>query len=277
MSWVAGPFVRWWIPTASCSHSTSNPTTTRRHAASKLVGAVVGPGFRARAADHFPAERRAGSPLWTLLDDLPPTMLVSNYGRLRAGFQPPWIDDGGSPPKADICAGWQSGGTMIQTALRVGRQPVTFGPTAPPVEVPDHPEAWHAVEPLPPIGSRRRRRLDVVPAADGGPILVDAMFRDTYATEAGEETIVHEYAIRLHVDAASLEVIDALADPHVLPFVECPAAVESADRVVGRRVTDLRDRVREEFVGITTCTHLNDLLRSLEDVAALLAEAQPRD
>ena len=76
-----------------------------------------------------------------------------------------------------------------------------------------------------------------------------------------------------NVDRGSLTGVDAVADPHVLPFVECPAAVESADRIVGRRITDLRDEVREEFVGITTCTHLNDLLRSLEDVAALASFA----
>jgi hypothetical protein len=33
----------------------------------------------------------------------------------------------------------------------------------------------------------------------------------------------------------------------------------------------LRPRVRKEFVGRTTCTHLNDSLRSLGDVAALAA------
>jgi hypothetical protein len=31
----------------------------------------------------------------------------------------------------------------------------------------------------------------------------------------------------------------------------------------------LRPTVREQFVGVTTCTHLNDTLRSLEDLMAL--------
>jgi Protein of unknown function (DUF2889) len=243
----------------------------------ELLGAVVGPGFRGRAARHFAADRRDGTPLWTLLDDLPPTMLVSNYARLRSGYQASWVSQGGQPPKSDICAGWQAGGSMIRMAMREGRQPVTFGPAAPPVEVPGEPEAWHAIDPLAPTGSRRRRRLDVVSDA-GGLLLVDAMFRDTYATALGEqsgasaEIVVHEYAVRLHIDPVTLEVVDAVADPHVLPFVECPAAAESADRIVGRRLTELRDQVRAEFVGISTCTHLNDLLRSLEDVAGLLAE-----
>jgi hypothetical protein len=33
----------------------------------------------------------------------------------------------------------------------------------------------------------------------------------------------------------------------------------------------LRRRVREEFLGIGTCTHLNDTLRALADVGPLIA------
>jgi hypothetical protein len=33
---------------------------------------------------------------------------------------------------------------------------------------------------------------------------------------------------------------------------------------------ELRDRVRGEFVGISTCTHLNDTLRAIADLDALL-------
>jgi hypothetical protein len=35
-------------------------------------------------------------------------------------------------------------------------------------------------------------------------------------------------------------------------------------------VGELRNRIRTEFVGISTCTHLNDTLRSLGDLDALL-------
>jgi hypothetical protein len=31
----------------------------------------------------------------------------------------------------------------------------------------------------------------------------------------------------------------------------------------------MRDRVRAEFVGISTCTHLNDTLRAIADLDAL--------
>jgi len=35
-------------------------------------------------------------------------------------------------------------------------------------------------------------------------------------------------------------------------------------------VTELRDHVRTEFTGISTCTHLNDTLRCLGDIGALI-------
>ena len=40
---------------------------------------------------------------------------------------------------------------------------------------------------------------------------------------------------------------------------------------VGMAIDELRSHVREEFRGTTTCTHLNDALRSIGDLRALLA------
>jgi hypothetical protein len=52
----------------------------------------------------------------------------------------------------------------------------------------------------------------------------------------------------------------------VLPWGECPQAVGSSERLVGWKVDDLRPEARTELVGPSTCTHLNDVLRGLEDV-----------
>src|SRR5271156_5868483 len=86
-----------------------------------LVGLRVGPGFRRKAAEALPAERSNRSAAWTMIDDLATAMLVSNYARLRAGFQPPWVVSG-EPPKADICSGWKMDGTFIQESVTLGRQ-----------------------------------------------------------------------------------------------------------------------------------------------------------
>jgi hypothetical protein len=114
---------------------------------------------------------------------------------------------------------------------------------------------------------RRRRRIDVG-SADGA-LHVDAMFRDSHFDDDGNESAVHEYALAATIDAATLEITSAAATPHVLPYIECPSAAASTGRLVGLRLDELRDRVRSEFVGTSTCTHLNDLLRSLEDVRGM--------
>jgi hypothetical protein len=89
----------------------------------------------------------------------------------------------------------------------------------------------------------------------------------------GIETIVHEYSFTGSVDPDTLQVLEAEARPRVLPYIECPDAAASAARLAGMSVAELRRRVRQELTGISTCTHLNDLLRSLADVGALATAA----
>ena len=60
------------------------------------------------------------------------------------------------------------------------------------------------------------------------------------------------------------------AAARVLPWIECPGALASVRDTVGLRLGELRRRVRNEFVGTSTCTHLNDTLRSIGDVDHLL-------
>jgi hypothetical protein len=95
------------------------------------------------------------------------------------------------------------------------------------------------------------------------------MFRDSHVDDAGLETVVHEYAVSASVDPDGFVVRAISARPHVLPWMECPSAALSAQRLVGQQVQGLRDQIRTSFLGVETCTHLNDLLRTLTDVPAL--------
>jgi hypothetical protein len=92
------------------------------------------------------------------------------------------------------------------------------------------------------------------------------MFRDTHMDRDGTVTIVHEYQLAAEVDPATFIVLSIEATPRVLPYRECPEAAASGQRVVGTSTSGLRARARTEFVGASTCTHLNDVLRALEDV-----------
>ena len=237
-----------------------------------LLGAVVGPGFRGKATATVPGEGDAGTLLNLLLDDLPGAALVSGYALLHADAVPrkhgadEYLD-----ARGDLCAGWAVDGTMMAIIREQGHNPTPIGPPAPVLLRDDDPIAFHQLAPLPPHSTRRLRRLDVMqPERAGATAAVDVFFRDTHVDDAATETVVHEYSVSATVDPATLTIVDIDARADVLPWKECPAAVGSAARLAGRPLADLRAFVRETFVGTTTCTHLNDVLRGLTDVTTLL-------
>jgi hypothetical protein len=145
------------------------------------------------------------------------------------------------------------------------------GPVAPDIERADDPWAHHELGELAPDSMRRRRRIDVRPGRpEPGLVEVDALFRDTHMGDDGFETIIHEYVVEAIVDPQTMTFVAIRAVPHVLPWYECPQAAASAERLIGAPLAGLRPVVRAEFLGATTCTHLNDTLRALEDVPALI-------
>jgi hypothetical protein len=249
-----------------------------------LVGTAIGPGFRGRMVQMVPGERDGGTLLHLLLDDLPGAALVSGYALQRGGAldgvrikpsgepSPTRSEDKG-PTRSmpgDICAGWAHDATLMVTIRTEGVIPVSLGPPAPVLESPSDPWAWHAMEPLPPEATRRRRRLDLIPPSGRDSThQVDVHFRDSYVDPDGAESVVHEYSVHGTIDATSSQVVEMGAVAQVLPWMECPGALASAGRLAGVPLSDLRDRVRREWTGASTCTHLNDTLRSLGDVPTL--------
>lgn len=231
-----------------------------------LVGVRASAGFRGAAELVAGAHRERRSPLYLLLDDVPVATLVSGYATGYAGVRP--VSDGRHHVQhPDLCAGWRTGGTILVDLERTGFSPVVTGPPAPPIVADDDPLGWHELEPVGPNGMRRHRRLDVVA---GDPVEIDAFFRDSHMSFEGRETVIHEYTVSATVDPATMCFDDVRAVAGALPFVECIEAVDSPARLRGQPVHGVRRRVREELTGPTTCTHLNDTLRSLEDIEALL-------
>lgn len=229
-----------------------------------LLGHPVTSGFRALVATELPDHAEACTPLYLLLDDLPVAALISGYAyQLDPEFGPKIRVP--APPR-DLCAGWAVGATMMN-AIDAGHPlPLATGPVAPDLGTTDQ-WAWHEMPAMPPVSMRRRRRLDV--SEVDGHWAIDAMFRDSWVDPDGVETVVHEYAAAATVQPDKHVVVAVEATPRVLPWPECPAAAASAVRLLGTPVDDLRARVRNEFLGTSTCTHLNDMLRSLADVPAL--------
>jgi hypothetical protein len=234
-----------------------------------LVGVRASAGFRQAVSDALPGERQSRSVRFQLLDDLPTALLVSGHAVHVAGVEFP-LKGVPSLPYPDLCAGWVSGGTLLTGRDANGMPPRHVGPVAPSIESENDPLAWHDLPALPAHGMRRRRRLDVWHDGDAG--MVECFFRDSHLDPDGVEEIVHEYTVHATVDLGTQLFLSCDADFGALPWPECPNALASATRLVGAPVDGLRGWVRDTFVGPTTCTHLNDTLRSLEDVGALLAQ-----
>lgn len=276
-----------------------------------LLGSPARAGFRARLAEQVPGERDRCTLLHLLLDDLPGATLVSGYALQRAGALGDLVartdgadtaditgdagegtaagreatpGAGGSERgraltavfRSDVCAGWTHEGALMSAIREQGEVPVPMGPPAPPLADPGDPLAWHPMASLPPHGMRRSRRLDLVAPPGGGGWLVDAHFRDTHVDGRGQETVLHEYTVSGEIDLTAGRVRSMAARARVLPWTECPGAVASAGRLAGMPVRELRDRVRRELVGRTSCTHLNDTLRALADLSALVDELSSR-
>jgi len=254
-------------------------TSPGRPALQALLGRPVSSGFRSAVTAADPRLSAEDGPLNLLLDDFPVATLVSGHaigaGLARQGRTSLSLSlaEATGQPRADrhqfprdLCAGFADGGTIMNDVDATGRPPVVTGPPAPPLGTVDH-LGWHETGQLPPHAMRRSRRMDVTP----GPLAnIDVLYRDSHVDEDGTETIVHEYTVSATVDTSDGVLVHCSATPRVLPWVECPAAALSASRLAGLPVSGLRRHVRDTFLGTSTCTHLNDTLRSLEDIPALL-------
>jgi hypothetical protein len=233
-----------------------------------LLGTRVGPGFRSTVKELLPDEARQAGLLHLLLDDWVGAALVSGYALQHAAITlgveqklPPGTADN----MAGICAGFAADASLVPYARQHGTIPSVHGPTAPSLGR----AAMHAVEPLRAHGMRRLRRLDLGPV-DGNYAGFDAHFRDTHVDGDLVETIVHEYTVTGSVDTSTRTITSVTAAVQVLPWQECPRAIGSAARARGMTLSQIRDRVRGEFLGTSTCTHLNDTLRAIADLDALL-------
>lgn len=279
--WTAGDKTVTELGSATLSASVELIARVVRHlevtppvaAASRLAGAPAMSGFRAAVDNVAPELRQARDLRYTLLDDVPVSALISGHALSASKLLGDVAKSGYYLPVADQCAGFATGG-LLMTSFEAGDPVIVTGPAAPDLDHGDDPWAWHPVSALPLHGMRRRRRIDVYPGESPSRVGIDAMFRDTYVRGDGTETIIHEYTLDAVIDTETGILVESRATPRVLPWRECPGAVASAARITGMTLQELHFRVRRELSGTSTCTHLNDLLRSLADAEALMRLVQ---
>jgi hypothetical protein len=241
-----------------------------------LVGARGGGGLRSAVDDALPDDRRQRTPLALLLDDIAGASLVGGFAWSR--HSPEWMAGFARQPDGPkvviprrtmvgICAGFRPGAA---TLLPDGT-PKGGGHNVVPVPTLTDPAdliGWHPLAAMPDVAMRRARRMDVW--RDGDAYRVDAHFRDSCSDPELTEVAVHEYSIEATIDAGDLVLTHVAAAPRVLPYAECPAAAPNVGRLVGLPLAELRLGVLDMLKGIDCCTHLNDALRALADVASLL-------
>lgn len=171
-------------------------------------------------------------------------------------------------PVTGICLSYVPGSPSM-TADGRGAEENADHPIGPlPLATAD-PFRFHALAETDGPNQWRLRRTDLW--REGGELVADAWFQDSSAIEGdpGRRLIFHEYGLTARFDPASLEIAAISVTPHVLPYVTCHAAPATAEVLLGRNVRDLRGLVPSLLRGEAGCTHLNDMLRALQDVAAL--------
>jgi hypothetical protein len=235
-----------------------------------LVGLRAGFGFHRVARDVL--ARFDGTLIGALVSDLSGAPAPSGYAAVRErillGLADPRTRSDGGSPRIDVCAGWRAGGAALQGLAAGEDLPfVAEPPLAPELGMADA-DAWHPMARLGARQSRRVRRLDLW--REGDALVVDAMFRDSAADPDLTVRIVHEYAMSAVVEVAGFVIRQLAVTPGSLPFpADCPAAAGSAALFVGQPLKTLRSSVGRLGRGPGSCTHLNDLLRTLADLPVL--------
>jgi hypothetical protein len=244
-----------------------------RPALSRLPGERGGGRLRQVLREAVPDELGRATPLYLILDDISGTSLVAGWAWTQ--WDPDWlanIQTVMSNPeiakafatREGVCIGFAPGASVLST-----ESTMALGSPVPDLRHPEDPEGWHEFPAREEgIAMRRARRIDV---RLDDVIVIDAAFQDSATTPAGGRAAVHEYSLTMTADPTSLTVLSLHAEPRILPQPECPSATANLSRLLGTKLPALRENVFAELKGTAGCTHLNDALRALADVPALLA------
>lgn len=247
-------------------------TFPRRPGTDALTGARGGRHSRGLLASVMADEAAAGTGLYLLLDDIAGATLIAGFAYSRWFPRDELAVIRRPPPRpmTGVCTGFMPG----SGALMPDGAPVLERHTeaVPEVDEDDDPWSWHEVERITEMSMRRARRIDV--RIDGGRILIDSMFQDSATEPGGGRAAVHEYRLTGEADLGSGVVERLDADPRVLPYRECPLASRNVDALVGVALRDLRGEVLRRLRGVAGCTHLNDAIRALAEVPALVRSLQ---
>lgn len=238
-----------------------------------LIGERGGGRLRGRLDDVVPDERRNATPLYLILDDISGTSLIAGWA--WAAWNSEWLAAARAAMseqelakamanREGVCIGFAPGSSALAT--RPGENS-GMGTRVPDLRNPADPEGWHQFTDQTDVAMRRSRRIDLW---CDDLIHVDSAFQDSSSTPEGDRSVIHEYSLALTADPRTQRVLTIEATPRILPFPECPSATLNLTRLLGTPLGEIRESVLTELRGTSGCTHLNDALRALADVPALV-------
>jgi hypothetical protein len=249
--------------------------TPPRPALAGLIGERGGGGFRKALQQVLPNEQRDSTPLSLILDDIAGTSLVAGWAWSQ--WDANWLENSRKAlqnfdlekafaSRTGICIGFAPGSSAFDSATdRSSSTPASDLPH------PQDPDGWHELPVQSSVAMRRARFIDV---SLTDVISVHSGFQDSASTPSGARAAVHEYRMSLTADPDSLCVLSLEAEPRVLPYAECTVAPSNLKSLIGTPLPQLRDKVLAELRGIAGCTHLNDAMRALAQVPALVSRLQ---
>jgi hypothetical protein len=260
-------FVAWLKPDRTI---TAIEATPPRPSLARLVGARGGGGLRQALEDAVPDERRNATPLYLILDDIAGTSLVCGWA--WSGWNPNWRGDARAmfteeqlqkayKDRENVCIGFTPGSSAFD------EHKDDSATVVPELRNPHDPEGWHAFTEQKSVGMRRARRIDIWM---DDVIVIDAAFQDSASLPTGNRTAVHEYSLNVTADPVTLQLLSIEAPLRILPHAECTLAPFNLSRLLGTSLLDLRKTVPTELRGAAGCTHLNDAMRALAEVPALV-------
>lgn len=239
----------------------------------RLAGESSGGRLRKVIREAMPTLVAAADPLHLLLDDIPgvslvcgwawsqwPSLLGTSEMEAAAGRMARMLEK-----RVDACWGLRRG----STGLAASRQGDVSTADAGELRNPADPSGWHDFPQIAGVTMRRARRIDLWRGEDG-LIQIESAFQDSASRPGGGRAAVHEYCLRASADPANLELMTIEPEARVLPFGECPGAIDNTIGLIGSSLPAIRESVRNDLRGPRGCTHLNDALRALADVPILL-------
>jgi hypothetical protein len=138
-----------------------------------------------------------------------------------------------------------------------------------PLQPPDDPHAFHGLQPDTDRTQRRVRRIDAW-RDESGAVQIDAMFQDSGVAPGTRRVAIHEYRLRAQAQGPDLRLAQVSTESGQLPHALCRSAPAGLQSLLGLPLERLAREVLLRLPRTAGCTHLNDAMRALAAVPALV-------